>query len=193
MSEPRCPDPVLLVVAVFSRYPDLRNSARARLEECFGPLGGNSPSYEFNQTAYYEPTMGPRLQKELVFFHDLYAPDCLATVKRQTIALEEELAREAPGPESRPINLDPGILTLGKFHLATTKDQAHRIYLGQGIFGEVTLRFQDGAFVPCPWTYADYRQSLVLNFLKEARNFYRRRLVEIKSRDQNGHAEKTHG
>jgi Domain of unknown function (DUF4416) len=182
MAEPCVPDPVLLVVAVFSRHPPLRSRARVRLEQCFGPVGGVSRSYTFNQTAYYEATMGPGLEKELLFFHNLFAPDCLPEVKRRTNELEQELGQESPGPEPRPINLDPGMLTLGKFHLATTKDQAHRIYLGQGIFGEVTLRFQDGAFVPCPWTYADYRQALVLDFLKEARNFYRRRLVDEKSR-----------
>jgi hypothetical protein len=178
MAEPRIPDPVLLVVAVFSRHSQLRHRARTRLEEDFGPVAGVSPSYEFNQTTYYQPTMGPELTKEFLFFRDLVDPDCLAAVKLRTNLLERELAVESPGRESRPLNLDPGILTLGKFHLATVKDQAHRVYLGQGIFGEVTLRFQDGEFAPCPWTYADYRQPLVLDFLKEARDFYRHRLLE---------------
>ena len=56
--------------------------------------------------------------------------------------------------------LHPGVLALGKFLLATTKDQAHRVYLRDGIFAEVTLRFQDGAFRPWPWTYADYREQI---------------------------------
>ena len=37
------------------------------------------------------------------------------------------------------------MMTLGKFMLATTKDQAHRIDLRDGIYAEVTLRFQAGA------------------------------------------------
>jgi hypothetical protein len=74
------------------------------------------------------------------------------------------------------LNLDPGVLSLGKFVLATTKDQAHRVYLGDGIFAEVTLRFEAGAFRPWPWTYADYREPAVCDFLKEARVYYRERL-----------------
>jgi hypothetical protein len=62
--------------------------------------------------------------------------------------------------------------------LATTKDQAHRIYLRDGIFAEVTLRFQAGAFEPWPWTYADYREDFVREFLREARTYYRSRLDE---------------
>jgi hypothetical protein len=76
------------------------------------------------------------------------------------------------------LNLDPGLLNLGKFMLATTKDQAHRIYLRDGIFAEVTLRFEHGAFVAWPWTYADYREPALHQFLHEARDFYKRRLRE---------------
>jgi hypothetical protein len=78
----------------------------------------------------------------------------------------------------RPINIDPGLLELGKFLLATTKDQAHRIYLRDGIFAEVTLRYHAGAFEPWPWTYADYRQPCVHEFLLQAREYYRQRLRE---------------
>lgn len=63
--------------------------------------------------------------------------------------------------------------------LATTKDQAHRIYVGDGIYAEVTLRFQAGVFEPWPWTYADYREPHVRAFLKQARDFYRQRMHDI--------------
>ena len=70
------------------------------------------------------------------------------------------------------------MLSLGKFLLATTKDQAHRVYLRDGIFAEVTLRFEAGAFEPWPWTYADYREPFVRDFLRQARDYYRGRLRE---------------
>src|SRR5581483_1463708 len=79
-------------------------------------------------------------------------------------------------PEARPLNLDPGLLSLGKFLLATTKDQAHRIYLRDGIFAEVTLRFEARSFEPWPWTYADYCLPSVREFLNRARDCYRRQL-----------------
>jgi hypothetical protein len=62
--------------------------------------------------------------------------------------------------------------------LATTKDHAHRIYLRQGIFAEVTLYYEGKQFRPWPWTYRDYRQPLVLDFLEQVRTWYRRRLHE---------------
>ena len=122
--------------------------------------------------------MGTELRKQIVAFHRLVAPDCLPDVKRLTNALEQELAESGTYPEARPLNLDPGLLVLGKFLLATTKDQQHRIYLRDGIYAEVTLRFQAGAWEPWPWTYADYREPFVRAWLLEARQFYRRRLAE---------------
>jgi Domain of unknown function (DUF4416) len=179
MAEPRLPDPVLLVVAAFSRHPEALAWARDRLEKDFGPLARASPLFAFHQTSYYEPTMGAGLSKQFLAFVELVSPECLSAVKLRTNDLERELAEAHTYPELRPLNLDPGILSLGKFQLATTKDQAHRIYLREGIFAEVTLRFQAGAFEPWPWTYADYREGDVRAFLKELRDLYRQRLAEM--------------
>jgi hypothetical protein len=163
-------------VAAFSRHDRALGWARGRLEQEFGPVERTSPSFVFDQTAYYAATMGPDLRKQFFVFADLVAADRLAALKLRTNALEQELAGSGQYAEVRPLNLDPGILTLGKFLLATTKDQAHRVYLRDGIFAEVTLRFHAGAFEPWPWTYADYRQPALLDFLRQARDDYRRLL-----------------
>jgi hypothetical protein len=172
------PDPVLLIVAAFSRHPQALEWAHTRLQIAFGPLAPLRLAYDFHHTGYYESAMGAGLQKELLVFQDLATPDCLAPTKTLTNALEEEFKQSNSYPEARPLNLDPGILTLGKFLLATTKDQAHRMYLRDGIFAEVTLRFEARSFHPWPWTYADYREPAVLEFMKEARSYYRQRLRE---------------
>ncbi len=158
-----------LVVACFSRHPDALAWAEDQLQPQFGAIALRSADYDFHHTSYYEPTMGPHLRKRLLVFAPPAAADCLPEAKHATIALEEQLARSGRFPERRPLNLDPGLLQLGKFLLASTKDQAHRIYLRDGIFAEVTLRFHAGAFEPWPWTYADYREPEVLRFLTEAR------------------------
>lgn len=180
MAEPRSQPPALLIVAAFSRHRAALDWARERLVKQYGTVALTSPSFLFNQTDYYAPTMGTDLRKEFLVFGQLAAPESLPDVKRHTNDLERELADAAVHPEPRPLNLDPGFLTLGKFCLATTKDQAHRIYLRDGIFAEVTLRFEAGSFHPCPWTYADYRQPEVIAFLNTARDFYRRRREEMR-------------
>jgi Domain of unknown function (DUF4416) len=176
MSERRPIVPALLVVAAFSRHADALNWGREQLEQTYGPLALHSEPFAFTHTGYYESTMGANLLKQLFAFQRLIAPDILPDIKRNTNALEQQLAAAGNYPEERSLNLDPGYLVLGKFLLATTKDQSHRIYLRDGIFAEVTLRFQAGAWEPWPWTYADYREPFVREFLLRAREFYREQL-----------------
>jgi hypothetical protein len=186
MAEPRLPVPALLVVAVFSRHLEALAWARNRLEENFGPVALASEPFVFDQTRYYEASMGADLRKQFLTFANLVAPDRLAEIKLLTNVMEEELASAGRYPDARPVNLDPGLLVLGKFLLATTKDQAHRVYLRDGIYAEVTLRYHAGAFEPWPWTYADYRQPAVQAFLQQSREDYRLRLrtVEQKGEDR---------
>ena len=178
MADSHLHPPVLLIIAAFGRHEEALRWAEEKLTMQLGPIARSSPDYDFHQTRYYESTMGPGLKKRFLIFHDLIPPDRLADVKVRTNDLEQELAAAGCLPEPRPLNLDPGILSLGKFMLATTKDQAHRIYLREGIFAEVTLRFQSHTYRPNPWTYADYREPPLLDFLRDARDYYRQRLAE---------------
>jgi hypothetical protein len=175
---------VLLVVAAFSRHATALEATRTRLEALFGPVALTSLPFVFDQTTYYEASMGKDLRKQFFAFRDLIAPERLADFKQSTNALEDEIASGGEYAEARPINLDPGLLELGKFLLATTKDQSHRVYLRDGIFAEVTLRYHAGAFKPWPWTYADYRLPCVHAFLQEARDYYRQRLREERAVDE---------
>src|SRR4051812_6158150 len=103
MAATRAPEPVLLVVAAFSRHVEALAWAAERLEACFGPVGFMSLPYAFNQTGYYEPTMGPGLRKQFLTFDALVAADALAALKRRTNDLEQELARSGRFAEPRPL------------------------------------------------------------------------------------------
>lgn len=168
------PSPVLLLVGAFSAYEEALDWAWGQLERCYGPIARQSPRLHFSETDYYERTMGPGLLKQFFTFERLVAPDALAAIKHQTNTLElayQELGRH---PVPRPLNLDPGYLDEGKVVLASTKDHAHRVYLGVGIYGEVTLRYEGGRFLPWPWTYPDYRRGDYRGFFADARADYRR-------------------
>lgn len=176
MGARRLPDPVVLIVAAFSRHESALDWARQRLEQSYGPITNLTLTFDFSHTDYYQATMGPGLRKRFLVFERLVSADCLPEVKNASNRLEAELATAAAYPEPRPLNLDPGLLSLGKFVLASTKDHAHRVYLRDGIYAEITLRFQEGRFQPWPWTYADYRQPEVLRFFQEVRHWYYQRM-----------------
>jgi hypothetical protein len=171
----------MLIVAAFSRWPDALRWARENLQNRYGPIVLESPRFDFVETHYYDDQMGSGLKKMFFAFERLIQPTEIIDVKLATNAMERqaaevgEWATELSGV-ARPLNLDPGYLHAGKWVLATTKDQAHRLYLGGGIYAEVTLRFERGDFVPWPWTYPNYCREDYRAFFKQARNEYLRLL-----------------
>ncbi len=155
-------EPVLLVVGLFSNNPAAVDWAEHQLTVRFGPIADRGGPFEFSETSYYEEEMGGQLRYHLLAFERLIRPEWLPEIKLLTNSLEHRAIRELQGASAeskRVVNIDPGYLAAGKFVLATTKDQAHRIYLGNGIFAEVTLSFRAGSFEPWPWTYPNYRRA----------------------------------
>ena len=86
----------------------------------------------------------------------------------------EGAGRAAELPVARPLNLDPGYLTEAKLVLASTKDHAHRIYLSQGIYAEVTLSYRRGRWRHHDWTYPDYQRGDYQAFFDQCRDYFRR-------------------
>jgi len=164
--------PEQLVVAALSSRPGRIGEARSLLEHRFGPAGFASEPVPWSFTTYYDAEMGSGLMRVFWAFERLVDPSELAAIKLSTNAIEDGF-REGGG---RKLNLDPGLLSLPRFVLATTKDHAHRIPLRDGIYAEVTLVFERGAYRPLPWTYPDYRTDEVRAILKEIRDRYRERL-----------------
>ncbi len=176
MGEVHPPAPVLLLVAAFSRYESALAWGRNRAIEAWGPIALESPAFDFDQTDYYRTTMGDGLRKVFWTFERLIDPSSLVDIKLQTNGWEQDYAAFGGHPEPRPLNLDPGYLTLGKLLLASTKDFAHRIYLSRGIFAEVTLFYRRGTWEHHEWTFADYRRDDYQEFFSGARNHLHRRL-----------------
>jgi hypothetical protein len=98
--------------------------------------------------------------------------------------LEEEFA--ALSETTRPVNIDPGSVSLTKLVLASTKNREHRIYLRDGVYAEVTLAFRDQEWQAMPWTYADYRREDVRSFLKSARRRFSQSLPSTAAGPQPG-------
>ncbi len=161
--------PVLPIVAAFSRYNEALDWGRERTIAAWGSIALESPRFSFVETNYYESTMGAGIKKCFWAFEQLRDPADLIDWKLAANDWERQYAATAKHAESRPLNLDPGYMTLAKLVLASTKDHAHRIYLGRGIFAEVTLYFKDGRWQHRDWTFPDYRRADYQQFFLEAR------------------------
>ena len=165
------PDSVLLLVAVSSRHTAALDWARERIGQHFGPLSLVSDAFDFTETDYYTATMGEGLKKQFIACERLIDPGELARIKRETNAWEAEYAAIGCHAEPRPLNLDPGYITPAKLVLASTKDHAHRLYLGEGIYAEVTLAFRQRQWQPLEWTYPDYRRADYQEFFTACREY----------------------
>jgi hypothetical protein len=134
---------------------DLALPITRRLGEYFGPPDLVGPWWPFTATDYYTQEMGPNLGRRLVAFLHLADPAQLANWKVFTNGIEEGFS---PGGR-RMVNLDPGYVAKERLVLATGKNYTHRIYLDQGIYGDLTLIYSRGEFRPLPWSYPDYVQG----------------------------------
>ena len=174
------PLPVKLIVSMFTATGELLEEAKIRLSQEFGLVDYESELLPFDHTTYYAAEFGGSLKRRFVAFEKLVHPGELAEIKLRTNALEMEWAVEG----KRRINIDPGYVSHSKLVLATTKNHAHRIYLGpvlssskgQGIYAEVTLHFRDGTFRAWPWTYPDYASPPLIAIFNQIRGLYVRQL-----------------
>jgi hypothetical protein len=159
-------EPERLLIALL--YPGGRDLApvTAALEERLGEPDFVGPESAFAWTDYYEAEMGAGLRRGFLSYPRLVDPAELADLKLWTNEIEERFSANG----RRLVNIDPGLLSLGRFCLATTKDRSHRIPLGRGIYAELTLIYERGDWRPLPWTYADWRSDeyrAVLSTLRE--------------------------
>jgi hypothetical protein len=164
--------PEKLVMCVLSTSPDEAGVLRDALVEQWGEIDFTSGLIPFTATDYYAREMGPAIMRSFLSFARLVDPSCLSQVKRRTNALEDRFRVNG----SRRVNLDPGLMALSRFSLATTKESAHRVPLSDGIYAEITLLYSKAGFRALEWTYPDFRTPAYHAVLGEIRALYKAQL-----------------
>ena len=157
---------VKLIAGMLSSVEELFLEAEEKLSRHFGKIDFAGDIIPFWYTSYYENEMGKNLLRKFVSFGKLIDAGSLSEIKILAGNIEKELSN-ASG--KRMINIDPGYLTDAKLVLATTKNYGHRIYIGNGIYAEVTLHFKDGNFRAWDWTYPDYRTEEYIEIFNKIR------------------------
>jgi hypothetical protein len=165
MGKIKTAEPALLFVSTLYSSSDMFNYSKEILEKNFGDILFISPSLPWEYSSYYRDEIGWPLFRQFIFFKNLIDPELLTDIKLKTNEIESALSSEG----KRRINFDPGYLTLSKVVLASTKNYAHRIYLGKGIYGEVTLIHKNGTYSPLLFTYRDYQDKTHIDIFMKAR------------------------
>ena len=171
--------PVKAFVGMIAKREEDFQPALDIIMEEYGYIDLLSDTIPFTYTDYYKPEMGEGLLRKFASFEELIDPGLLPKMKIFTNWIEETAGNYDEDQLYRRINLDPGYVTLAKMVLATTKNQMHRIYLQQGIYAEITLKWSNKSFRPQEWTYPDYQTEAYINFFNQLRIRYHTQLKEL--------------
>lgn len=191
MAQASKPPAVKLICGMISSYKELFDSAAAELSAVLGEIEFASSIMDFDFTQYYAQEMGSPLFRRFVAFAQPCNPEVLVEAKLATNRIEREfaarMARLSPGAPAavelarlagkelpvpapiRPINLDPGYIEASKLVLASMKNFSHRLYLGRGVYGEVTLMYHKTGWDAFAWTFPDYASGRYHEFLTTVR------------------------
>jgi hypothetical protein len=169
------PLPVKLFIGMLSPEPALFGTCADIVCKEYGPVDYQSEIVPWTNSDFYQDEMGPGILRKFIFFEHVMDPGDLSAVKIATTMIEKNLAVQAGNCVRRRINLDPGYVTEAKVVLATTKDYSHRLYIGKGIYAEVTLRYgnKDRSFTPFDHTYLDYCSEPYITMFNKARELLR--------------------
>ncbi len=164
--------PVKLICPALAAEEIHFEAAEGMLQAEFGPVDLTSETWDFEFTDYYSDEMGVGLKRRIYSFREPADPANLARIKILTNEMERGITARERVQTGRVVNLDPGYVCHSKLVLATTKDYAHRIYLLEGIYAELTLKWRRGGFEPLATTYPDYRTEYYREFFALVRTVY---------------------
>lgn len=163
--------PVAFFASIMVNDHGLVPAVQTDLEELLGPMEEKTQIVSFSYSDYYRGEMGD-ISRCFTYFLKLGPRESLVDVKLRTNDIEEKLSVFG----RRRVNIDPGYVALEHVVLATTKGYSHRLYLGRGIFGDLTLMFQHGTYKALEWTYPDYGSEETTQMFNRWRQKYKEQL-----------------
>ena len=168
MGEIGSPTPVMLLLAASAAIsrPWIGPGRRAKR---LGARGPGKPSLRIHSNRLLSADDGAGLAEGLLAVRKPLGPRLPGRRQDPHQWLGRGICCGGRTAEPRPLNLDPGYLSLAKLVLASTKDHSHRIYLGQGIYAEITLYYSQQRWQARPWTFADYRRDDYQQFFFQGR------------------------
>lgn len=162
MAELEKPLGVRLFISVLYAGPEDYERAKELLAEEFGEPQNISEEYDFNFTDYYKKETGSELKKRLLAY-GIINPGKLSNIKITTNEMEKMLANGL----NRTANIDPGFIGHKQVVLASAKPSPYRIYLKDGIYGQIVLVYSKHGWIELPHTFADFKLETVQKFLAE--------------------------
>ncbi len=166
------PQPVKYFIGALFSDRKLLEQAQLLCTTKIGKINVSGEAFPFKDTDYYNSEMGTPIYRLFFSFESLMSPGELAKLKNLCNEIEDQLRQEG----SRKVNLDIGYLDFHKMILASAKYNGQKIYLGQGIYADLTLIFEKGTFRSVENTFPDFRSGVYNDIFLGFRNTYKTQL-----------------
>ncbi len=169
MGEPSAFEREKLVIGILYSEETVLNTALSELIKLYGQIDSRSDSYSFSDfSRFYDLEMHGSVRRQFFSFAECVDPSELAEIKLRTNQLEKKFTVDG----DRRINLDPGLISHGKYVMATTKSASFRIPLSEGIYAELSLCYSRKSWHDFYWTYHDIKMPETKAYLETVRDIY---------------------
>ena len=171
MARVQNPPPGRLIVSVIYNSVDGLADCLRQLEKQFGRVQYETLEIECTADGYSEE-MGQQLSRRFFSFEKLVDRESLPDIKAACHKIERQLGDQVDDYTFRTVNVDPGILTPINLIMSSHREYGHRLYLGKGVFAEVTLIYARGRFTRLPWTNGDFCDEEAVRLFTESRSTF---------------------
>ncbi|MBU8933798.1 MAG: DUF4416 family protein [candidate division Zixibacteria bacterium] len=166
------PPPGRLVVSIiYSSLDALADSLRV-IERKFSRVECETIEIPCSTQDRYREEMGDNLQRRIFSFEQPVPVDSLPEIKANCHKIEPMFSDCVRDFHFRTVNIDPGILTPDKLVMASHREYNHRLYLGNGVFGQIELIHSQGQFMRLPWTNPDFCHSEAMDLFNRVRESF---------------------
>lgn len=166
------PPPGRLVVSIIYASMDALAEAVSALEKKFGKVQFETLEIECEQAKRYSEEMGDVLSRRFYSFEKMVSREALPQIKASCHKIEPQFADTVDDYHFRTVNIDPGILTPTTLVMASHREKSHRIYLCNGVYGEIALIHAHGGFCRLPWTQSDFCDDEAITFFDRVRETF---------------------
>lgn len=172
MSEPHKVLPCKLFIGAFYSDENFLIKAKEEMEKNIGEIDFESEIFDFIYTNYYEKEMGKNIKRIFYSFKELIDPSKIVDIKYITWDIEKKFTLEG----KRKVNIDPGYMDYFKVVLVSFKEGGYKVYLGKGVYADITLWYEKGKFRPLLTSFPDFKSDLYEKTFLKIREIYKRDL-----------------
>ena len=156
MARIQLPAPGRLIISFIYSSLDALTDALTEVERRFGPVQYETLDIPCTEVSRYREEMGGDLTRRFFSFEREVECDQLIACKKICHKIESRYGDQVDDTTFRTVNMDPGLMTPENLVVASHREANHRVYLGDGVYADLTLVWSQGRFVRLPWTPEDY-------------------------------------